>query len=146
VAELEDNSPSMIDALSRFESRLIQARQLYGDAHRSGREGAALALSAAAEFIFSIPAWRDAGFAAPYTKIAAALHDLDEGSVDPILQSSPRRDGRPPLARARAALNGYAAATMEMLVRGGFTEENAARTVAHHLRSLGVIFKPFLKL
>ena len=123
--------------LWQLEQQLTAANILYRTEGDGGRAGAIAALNAVSAFLHSIDRFRDSILAQPIVAIATALLDLNNGAQQPLV--TPTRFGnRPPDSYSRLGLQAYAAATMEFLMRPGFTRQQAASAVAEELCKSGI--------
>jgi hypothetical protein len=105
----------------------------------AARAAAHKALSACIEFINSIEEWRSAKATGPLVDLAAALRDLDDGYVDPMLRprALPGRGRRP--SRYLAELHGHAAGIVGGLMKNGsVSEAEAAKWLAQKFAKAGV--------
>ena len=81
--------------------------------------------------------WRRAGLAAPLHHLLLALHSLEAGAVEPLLQPAPAL-GRPRM-QSWLRVRAYGAAASAILMRGGWTEKSADKWAAEKLRAAGYI-------
>lgn len=124
------------EALERLRAHLFVAKEIRHKSALAGREAAIVALNGIVEFIESVEDLKAQEFAAPLAMLAAALVDLEKGTVSGILMPVPR-SGRPKDASNWEAMKGLAAATMEILMCV-FGREAAAKSVASVLEREGI--------
>ncbi|WP_299436764.1 hypothetical protein [uncultured Rhodospira sp.] len=105
------------------------------------------ALSAVVEYLNSHVALRgDPRLKAPLMELGAALQDLDEGRISPLLRPAPkphgadgnRRGGAPPWSPDMARIVPYAVATSDGLCQLGLNRTEANAAVANALTEAGV--------
>lgn len=105
----------------------------------AARAAAHKAITACIEFINSIEEWRSAQATGPLVDLSAALRDLDDGHVDPMLRprALPGRGRRP--AKYIAELHGHAAGIVGGLMKNGsVSETDAAKWLAQKFAKAGV--------
>jgi hypothetical protein len=128
------------EALQKLDVGLFESVFLDGlPANMAPRAAAHKALSACIEFINSFEEWRGAKVAGPLVDLAAALRDLDDGYVDPMLRprALPGRGRRP--SRYLAELHGIAAGIVGGLMKNGsVSEAEAAKWLAEKFAKAGV--------
>lgn len=133
----DDTDDGLREILMLFRDRLRWAKSLYHEEDDGGREGANAAVNAAAELVQTIREFNDEGLGKPLVALSAALADLGDGSQHPMLKPVPAK-GRRLDTLARQGVRTYSAVAMELLMRGGFFREEAARQVARHLTKRGI--------
>ena len=120
-----------------FFSDLRRALELFQQSDSGGRAGAVKALGATWRFVALFKQPFAERLFVPLLLLQDALQTLDKNNVSPML-SPVRRSGRASSTGARAALRGYAAGTVERLVRAGVPMPQARALVAGTLVKLGV--------
>ena len=132
AADLE----TLNEGLRFFFSKLRLASDLF---HQSEdrRHAAIVALDAAWRFVALFKQPYAGLLFRPILDLQAALRNLDEGGVPPMLKPV-RRAGRAPSTDTSAALWGYAAGTVQRLVETGISLEDARKLVEEALVKLGV--------
>jgi hypothetical protein len=118
-------------------ARLREARRQFELERDNGRSGAFEALAAIWMFIVLFEKPRSENLQVPILHLQEALAMLDKNRVLPILKPIPR-SGRAGSSYAHATLKGYAAGTVDLLVRTGIKHSEAHRAVAKTLTELGV--------
>lgn len=115
-----------LDALDKLETQLLEAKILgAGEAARAWQLNAALSLQAVIEFIASNPAWRSAELDLGLTRLHVAIVNIHKGVTVPWL--SPQRMGDRGLSGDRAAMRGCCAGIVTLLMRGGRSQDEAAK-------------------
>jgi hypothetical protein len=136
AADLE----TLNEGLRFFFSKLRLASGLFRQSGEDHRHAAIVALDAAWRLVALFRQPHAELLFRPILDLQAALRNLDEGGVPPMLKPVRRpRGGRAPSTDTRAALWGYAAGTVRRLVEYGISPEKDARElVAEKLVKLGV--------
>jgi len=127
-----NNVEKLQNFLARLGEHLAQAQEQYLNGDDGGRSGAIRAIVAAAEFINSIEEFHKRNLSMPLVAASAALADLQVGTVNRMLKPVTFRN-RPPDTEARQGLRAYSAASMEVLMRAGYSKQESAEAVARHL-------------
>jgi hypothetical protein len=126
--------------VQQLRTALLFALQIYESNPAYARVAAIEALNVVHDFIESIDELRCQQLSLPLVKVAAALADLEKGSVHSMLRPKRTQSGRrPPETHNRQSVKGAAAATMAILVDVGFRREEAAKMVVGVLRREGVV-------
>ena len=130
------------DALKKLDVGLLKSLVFLDlPVDMAARGAAHKALSACIEFINSFEEWRSAKVAGPLVDLAAALRDLDDGYVDPMLRprALPGAGRRP--SRYLAELHGHAAGILGGLMKNGSVSEvDAAKWLAQKFAKAGVAY------
>lgn len=101
--------------------------------------GATVALQAVTQFVQSVADFEDRGFATPLVALLAGMHDLEKGTVSPIL--TPRQcRGRSPDQTLLETVRGAAVFCLDALIKAGGSPVSACDIVARSPR-----LKVFLK-
>ena len=132
----EQQLEALKKALSHFKERLQSAREQYFSENDGGRAGAHAAVNASAALATELYG-KESALALPLITLGAALDDLTRGTQHEMLKIV-STTGRRPDTKMRQVARAYSAITMEFLMRGKFSREEAAREVARHLNKRGV--------
>ena len=123
--------------LLKLKARLDHARDA---TPANGRSAALWSLLSLVEFVQAIP---QLGHKIPppaLTALTAALADLENGKVAPLLEKATATVKGRPVSDQRRRLQGTAAAVMDCLMKSGFSKGEAATIVAKELQKLGIKF------
>jgi hypothetical protein len=135
----EANLETLNSGLRFLFARLREARQQFESERDGGRKGASTALAATWMFTVLFEGARAESLQVPILYLQDALDSLEKGRVLPILkQKRAPRGGRAPSSEVRAHLRGYAAGTVQRLMKTGLSRQDAFRAVAKRLSQLGV--------
>jgi len=126
--------PAAVRQLSRG---LDQARQEWNASSDSGRQAMIVALAAVSNFISSVDLKCGLKYSTFHMVLIAALHDLEDGVITPILKHKNIGRGRRS-GFSRRQLDWHAAATMRSLMDIGIKRPGAAKKVSDALRRCGV--------
>jgi hypothetical protein len=124
-------------ALEFLFADLRDASQLSREKGDDGRMGAAVALGAVLRLIVLFEVPLSEALHVPILRLQAALLDLQNNSVAPMLEPV-RRAGRAPSSNPHAALKGVAAGAVKRLQDAGMDRPTAYAKVASELKKLGV--------
>lgn len=123
---MSTKSPAEDDPLAKFEADMkIAVREM----EANSRRGAGLALKAALEFVYSHPHLVSQGLSKPFFAILAALNDLDNGRVVPMLEPLPFANHHPESSVVKMA-KGQACFYVECLKALGEPSQRACAAVA----------------
>ena len=121
--------------LGQLEAGLSRA---LAQSSESGRGAAMTALEAILVFIDSVPEWERRNFELPIWALLAALKDLNDGRVVPMLAPNPKVRNRKPDPSMRKILKAYAVSFVDILRRSGLSVTEACRFVAHELKQRNI--------
>jgi hypothetical protein len=96
------------------------------------------ALDAILRFIDSVPDWDRRNFETPIWALLAALKDLDDGRVVPMLAPNPKVRNRKPDPSMRKIIKAYAVCYVDILRRAGLSVTESCRVVAHELKQQNI--------
>jgi hypothetical protein len=100
--------------LEQLEAGLSRA---LAQSSESSRGAAMTALDAILRFIDSVPDWDRRNFETPIWALLAALKDLDDGRVVPMLAPNPKVRNRKPDPSVRKVVKGHAVICVDILRR-----------------------------
>jgi hypothetical protein len=127
----EDILSDVLKSVFRFQDRLILAK---ADMREDSRRAVKAALSAAIDFISSIPGSDENGLANPLTVLRMALLDLEAGVTPPLLTPSSKLSHRPETPTATKFTKAYAVASVDRLVAAGMKVDEACKFVSAEYR------------
>ena len=116
--------------LEQLETGLSQALAQLGE---NERWSATTALEALLAFIDAVPGWERCKLGLPVWTLLAALKDLDNGRVVPMLLANSDVRNRKPDAGSRKVVKAWAVLLVDILRRSGLSVMEACRIVAHEL-------------
>ncbi len=119
-------------------NRLREATAAYETEERPGRIAVIFSLNAVIEFLMTFEEVKRENLAIPLVAISTALSDLDDGIPTPLLEIKKKR-GRKPESTGRAAVRGYAALSVDLLMETDLKLAEAAKRVAVVLNRTGVV-------
>ncbi len=128
---------SAVELFEHLITELREAKRLYLEVEDAGRAGVRSGLDAVIGFLQCFRQVDDENLSVPLVALSGALYDLDRGVPTPLLPIG-RRRGRKANSLARLGLCGAAALTLDLLMRTGLTQMEAAKRVADLLNKLGV--------
>lgn len=136
----EEVRTALANALERLDAGLREVdavRNLLADSEFRDRKAARMALNACIGFIAISKEWRTGTGLTMLVVLEAALRDLDNGYVAPMLRARHDSKGRP-RSRLNAFLHGQAAGIMGGLMKyADMSKDDAAKWVAKKLTTAG---------
>ncbi len=132
----EPNVAAQLAAIVVFTNTLREVSKIYGGRPpEESREAIKFALHGVIQLISGLYPTEPA-FPRPLNDLLYALHDLDHGSVGPLLTPT-MVSNRPGMALSEELFRAIVAATMTRLMEGGKKKKDAAREVARRLAKMG---------
>jgi hypothetical protein len=116
--------------LEQLETGLSQA---LAQLRENERWSATIALEALLTFIDAVPGWERRKLGLPVWTLLAALKDLDNGRVVPMLLANPDVHNRKPETVTRKVVKAWVVFLVDVLRRSGLSVMEACRIVAHEL-------------
>ena len=124
-------------AFNNLYAGLVEAKKLF-DSGNSGREGAIHAIESVLKFLEGSTVVRSHGLHAPLVALFDALMNLNDGVVQPILQTVPH-SGRGRAGAVRDSIKGAVAFTVDRLCATGLPVTSARKLVARTLKEVGLV-------
>jgi hypothetical protein len=121
--------------VEKLGSGLSQALAQLGE---DSRRAAMTALEAFLTFIDSVPEWERRNYEVSIWTLWAALKDLDDGRVVPMLSPNPTVHNRKPDPSMRKVVKAWAVIGVDILCEAGLSVTEACRIVAHKLETLSI--------